>query len=85
MIDQGTYTLTDFLRRGVTAEPTRREIQPARTVFRRLLWCGLSPEEAGNLTARLEGLERAGSGWRLAEVERLLFLRWLVESGRLVR
>lgn len=79
-----SYTLSDFLRHGVAAEPPAREIRSARTVFTKLRQCGLSLEEAGNLTARLEGLERAGSAWRLAEVQHVLFLRWLVESGRLI-
>jgi hypothetical protein len=64
-------------------EPDRAEARPARVLFTRLWMCGLTAEQAANLTARLEGLEAADSGWSLVEVERLLFLRWLVESGRL--
>lgn len=56
-----------------------------RAIARRLEGCGLSPSEASNLTARLEGLRSVRTGWSLPEVERLLFLRWLVEDGRLAR
>ena len=53
-----------------------------RAIARRLEGCGLSPTEASNLTARLEGLRLVRTGWTVAEVERLLFVRWLVEAGR---
>lgn len=53
-----------------------------RATFRRLRICGLSAEEAGNLTARLEGLRPVRDGWAVMEIERLVFLRWLVERGR---
>ena len=44
--------------------------------------CGLSTAEAGNLTARLEGIHAVPGGWTLRDVERLQFLRWLITSGR---
>ena len=44
---------------------------------------GLSDSEAGNLSAHLAGLGHSRQGWRFPEVLRLLFLRSLVESGRL--
>jgi hypothetical protein len=63
------------------AEP-RPDLGPARLVFHRLRTCGLSAAEAGNLTARLEGLPVGRQPWTLREVEHLLFLRSIVESGR---
>ena len=54
---------------------------PAREVFERLARCGLSLGQAGNLTARVKGLAPVTTSWRLAEIERLLFLRWRVEQG----
>ena len=55
-----------------------------RATFRRLLFCGLTPEQAGNLTARLEGIKPIRDGWTVAEIDRLVFLRWLVTRGRFV-
>ena len=42
-----------------------------------------STASAGNLTAYMAGLRPAGQGWTPAEVSRLLFIRHLVERGRL--
>ena len=63
----------------------RQEHAPAtREMYRALLLRGFSPGEAANLTAYLAGIEVGhGSPWRLADVDRLLFLRELCRSGRL--
>lgn len=58
--------------------PTTRE------TYRALLLRGFSPGEAANLTAFLSGIEvGVGRAWRLADVDRLLFLRELCRSGRI--
>jgi len=60
--------------------------EPAPTVrrtFQRLRMVGLSTAEAGNLTAHLSGLRIARDAWTVPEIERLMFLHALVESGRL--
>jgi hypothetical protein len=44
---------------------------------------GFRSDEAGNLTAYLHGLPPVGDGWAVGEIERLLFLRHLVERGDL--
>jgi hypothetical protein len=44
---------------------------------------GLTAAEAGNLTAHLSGLQVAEHCWTLKEIERLLFVRALVERGRI--
>lgn len=54
-----------------------------RRVFLGLRRCGLSIEQAGNLTAHLEGIRTVPGGWTLDEVARLQFTRWLVSSGEL--
>ena len=54
-----------------------------RPTFRRLQLAGLTPDEAGNLTAHLTGLRVTGAPWTVREIERLVFLRTLVERGRL--
>ena len=56
---------------------------PAAPTYRRLRMAGFTDREAGSLVARLSGLEPAVTGWRLAEVEGLLFVRAMVRAGRL--
>jgi hypothetical protein len=60
-----------------------RDVRETYGVYLGLRRCGLSTAEAGNLTARLEGIHPVPGGWSLGEVERLQFLRWLVTSGRM--
>jgi hypothetical protein len=43
---------------------------------------GLTPDEAANLTAFLSGIHVGDQGWKLKEVNQLLFLRELQRSGR---
>ena len=52
-----------------------------RGVFQGLRRCGLSAEQAGNLTAHLEGIRGVPGGWSVEEMQRLRFARWLVASG----
>jgi len=54
-----------------------------RKVFLGLRRCGLSIEQAGNLTAHLEGIRAVPGGWTLEEVARLQFTRWMVMAGEL--
>jgi hypothetical protein len=54
-----------------------------RTTYRRLRMAGLSAREAGSLTAHLTGLPIVPGGWRVEEVEHLLFVRELVRTGRM--
>jgi hypothetical protein len=54
-----------------------------RATYRSLGSRGLAPAEAGNLTAFLHGLRPAVGGWTVREINGLLFLRSLVERGRL--
>jgi len=53
-----------------------------RATYRLLLLKGLAPDEAANLTAFLCGIHIGSQRWRLAEINRLLFLRELSEGGR---
>ena len=46
---------------------------------RYLIAKGFQPGEAGNLTAFLYGLAPVEGGWTVEEIERLLFVRHLVE------
>ena len=76
--------------RDRTRSPLRRsppsqlpEWRSVRWTYHRLRMVGLTPTEAGNLTAHLNGLRIADEGWTLREVERLLFVRALAERGRI--
>jgi hypothetical protein len=55
---------------------------PAIT-YRLLGSMGFRSDEAGNLTAYLQGLPPVKDGWAVGEIERLLFLRHLIERGDL--
>jgi hypothetical protein len=66
---------------GLAEEPELPSQTPEVT-FRRLRIAGLTTAQAGNLTARLSGLSPVRTGWSVVEIERLLFLRSLVDSGR---
>lgn len=68
-----------------TRRPPRRPVatadrRPARATYRLLAMRGLSPAEAGNLTAYSVGLGPIDGGWSVREIERLRFLRYLVEA-----
>jgi hypothetical protein len=65
------------------ATQDREHGSPARATYRALLVRGFTPGEAANLTAYLAGIEvGAGRPWRLADIDRLLFLRELCRTGR---
>jgi hypothetical protein len=57
--------------------------ETVRMTYRRLRIAGLDAREAASLTARLCGLPMIPRGWRVEEVERLLFVRELVRTGRM--
>jgi hypothetical protein len=58
-------------------------VRPARSTFWGLTMRGFTAAEAADLTAHLQGLQKTSVAWTLREVEHLLFLRALVERGRL--
>ena len=70
--------------RSKTSAPT---LEPAakmapRQTFRKLTGLGLTPDEAGNLTAYMCGIPIDGAHWSLRQVNQLLFLRELRQTGR---
>ncbi len=67
---------------AMVVEPGREQ-RTVRSTYHRLRMVGLTATEAGNLTAHLNGLHVAEHGWTLQEIERLLFVRALVERGRI--
>ena len=50
--------------------------------YRHLRILGLEPSEAGNLAAYVRGIPPVETGWTVKEIDRLLFLRYLVEGRR---
>jgi hypothetical protein len=56
---------------------------PFGQLARRLQQRGFTPTEAANLLARCAGLPAARSGWTIRQVEHLVFIRTIVENGRL--
>jgi hypothetical protein len=65
-------------RRHASAQP-----DSVNDAYRGLLAMGWTESEAGNLVAHLAGLDVTRKGWRIREVEGLLFIRSLVSTGRL--
>jgi hypothetical protein len=61
-----------------TAEP-----EDVRRAYRGLVGMGWSVEQAASMAAHLAGLESSRKGWTMAEVEGLMFMRSLVQDGRL--
>ena len=53
-----------------------------RATYRMLIFRGLAPAEAANLTAFLCGIPVGEAHWSIAEVNRLLFLRELNRTGK---
>ncbi len=62
---------------------TREPPADARATYRQLRAAGFEHAEAGNLTAYLAGLAPVESGWEIAEIDRLLFVRYMAVRGRL--
>ena len=55
-----------------------------RETHRALIRKGLETTEAANLVAYLNGLRVGDVSWTIGEINRVLFLRHLYRSGRLV-
>jgi hypothetical protein len=51
--------------------------------YRSLRALGWSEREAGNLAAYLAGIAPTRKGWGIREVDRLMFIRALVQGGRI--
>ena len=68
-------------RTGSTVDPT--PVTPAtRPVYRLLLMKGMTPAEAASLTAFICGLPTSDLNWSLKQLNQLLFLRRMQETGR---
>lgn len=58
-------------------------VETTGAAYRRLRQAGFEAHEAGSLVARVTGLGMVPGGWAVEEVERLLFVRELVRTGRM--
>jgi hypothetical protein len=67
---------------ALTVAPSISHDVRTRATYRLLVMRGLAPDEAANLTAFLSGIHVGGQGWKLNQVNQLLFLRELNRSGR---
>jgi hypothetical protein len=54
-----------------------------RATYRTLIMRGMAPDEAANLTAFMAGLPVAEGNWTLKQINELLFLRRMRETGKL--
>jgi hypothetical protein len=53
-----------------------------RSTYRHLLLKGLAPDEAANLTAFMAGIPVGEAHWTLKQINQLLFLRQMRQTGR---
>jgi hypothetical protein len=65
-----------------TALTEARKSQTTRATYRHLLLKGMAPEEAANLTAFISGLPVGEGHWTIKQINELLFLRRMAETGR---
>ena len=56
--------------------------QTTRATYRHLLLKGMEPDEAANLTAFIAGIPVGEAHWTLQQINKLLFLRRMAETGR---
>jgi hypothetical protein len=68
-----------------TGSTSITEPPATRSLYRLLQMKGLSPVEAANLTAFMCGLPATGHDWSLRQVNLLLFLRQMNQTGRFGR
>ena len=63
-------------------KPETQASLATRSTYRHLLLKGMAPEEAANLTAFMAGIPVGEAHWTLKQINQLLFLRRLQETGR---
>ena len=74
-----TITMASPAQAAAPASPTTPS---PRSVWRLLQMKGMTPDEAANLTAFLYGLPTADLRWTLPQLNKLLFLRQMQQTGR---
>jgi hypothetical protein len=66
-----------------SGSPTAPSSLATRSTYRTLIMRGLAPDEAANLTAFMAGLPVGQGRWTLKQINELLFLRRMHETGKL--
>lgn len=67
---------------SVTSPTTPLTTHSTRATYRHLLLKGMEPEEAANLTAFIAGIPVGEAHWTLKQINQLLFLRRMAETGK---
>jgi len=78
----GTEATTSMASPAQATNPKAPPAPSPRSVWRLLQMKGMTPDEAANLTAFLYGLPTADLHWTLPQLNQLLFLRQMRQTGR---
>lgn len=81
-VGPGSAATTPRRSAGPTPAPDETTQLVTRSTYRHLVSRGLAPNEAATLTAFMCGIPIAEVHWSIAQVNRLLFFRAMVRSGR---
>lgn len=78
----GSEVITSTTSQAPAMTPAAAPAPSPRAVWRLLQMKGMTPDEAANLTAFMYGLPTADVRWSLPQLNQLLFLRQMRQSGR---
>ena len=78
----GSEIITSTTSPAPAVTPAAAPAPSPRAVWRLLQMKGMTPDEAANLTAFMYGLPTADLRWSLPQLNQLLFLRQMRQSGR---
>jgi hypothetical protein len=67
---------------AVETTPETQRSLATRSTYRHLLLKGMAPEEAANLTAFMAGIPVGEATWTLKQINQMLFLRQMRQTGR---
>jgi hypothetical protein len=81
-VGHGSAVTTPRRSADPTSAPDETTQLVTRSTYRLLVSRGLAPDEAATLTAFMCGIPIAEVHWSIAQVNRLLFFRAMVRSGR---
>ena len=78
----GSEVITSTTSPAPAVTPAAAQTPSPRAVWRLLQMKGMTPDEAANLTAFMYGLPTADLHWSLPQLNQLLFLRQMRQSGQ---
>lgn len=82
MAEPGPITTRTTPKRRAETTPQAPVPPATRPVYRLLLMKGMTPSEAASLTAFICGLPSSDLHWSLKQLNQLLFLRRMQQTGR---